>query len=131
MTLVDSSIWIDHFTNAESRGAKALDSTLSAQKEICILSLIATEVLMGFKSERSFRSAKSVLNQVSLKEISPATYLNAAILYRTLKTKGVNVRGAIDCIIAQTCLENAFSLLTLDRDFYYIAEYTPLRLIAL
>ena len=42
--------------------------------------------------------------------------------------KGVTVRGAIDCIIAQTCLDLDAELLSPDVDFERIAGHTSLRL---
>jgi predicted nucleic acid-binding protein len=39
----------------------------------------------------------------------------------------VTVRGAIDCVIAQTCLDLDALLLSPDRDFAGITEHTALR----
>ena len=38
------------------------------------------------------------------------------------------VRGAVDCVIAQTCLDADTELLSPDSDFQHIAQHTPLRL---
>jgi len=58
-----------------------------------------------------------------------ATHVRAAALYRMLRARGVTVRGAVDCIIAATCLETGAALLTLDRDFEAIARHAGLRLL--
>ena len=42
--------------------------------------------------------------------------------------KGTTVRGAVDCIIAQTCLDTGAQLLSRDGDFAKIARHTSLRL---
>jgi predicted nucleic acid-binding protein len=52
----------------------------------------------------------------------------AARLFRALGRQGVTVRGAVDCIIAQTCIAADAELLSGDRDFAAIARRTPLRL---
>lgn len=128
MIVVDSSIWIDYFQDSESRGAKSLNQALSAGEDIALLPIIVTEVLMGFKDDRSFRSARSILIRVPQIPITSEICIHAANLYRTLQKKGVTVRGAIDCIIAQACLNAASELMTLDRDFVGIARFTGLKL---
>jgi predicted nucleic acid-binding protein len=55
-------------------------------------------------------------------------HVRAARLFRTLRRKGVTVRGAVDCVIAQTCLDIGAELLSPDADFRHIARHTALRL---
>jgi hypothetical protein len=55
-------------------------------------------------------------------------HVAAAQLLRSLRRKGVTVRGAVDCIIAQTCIATQVELLRVDRDFEAIARHTRLRL---
>jgi predicted nucleic acid-binding protein len=55
-------------------------------------------------------------------------HVRAARLFRSLRQKGVTVRGAIDCIIAQVCLDLDAELLSPDADFRRIARHAPLRL---
>jgi predicted nucleic acid-binding protein len=38
------------------------------------------------------------------------------------------VRGTVDCVIAQTCLEGDIELLSQDDDFGRMARHVPLRL---
>ena len=54
--------------------------------------------------------------------------MRAARLFRSLRKKGVTVRGAVDCVIAQTCLDTEAELLSPDSDFRQIARHTSLRL---
>jgi hypothetical protein len=51
-------------------------------------------------------------------------------LFRRLRRRGITVRGAVDCIVAQTCIAANAELLTGDRDFAAIARHAPLRLCA-
>jgi predicted nucleic acid-binding protein len=128
MIVVDSSIWIDYFQDSESKGARSLNQALLAGEDIALLPIILTEVLMGFKDERSFRSARGILIKVPQLPITSEICIHAAMLYRTLQKKGVTVRGAIDCIIAQACLNASSELMTLDRDFLGISRLTGLKL---
>jgi len=43
-------------------------------------------------------------------------------------SQGITIRGAVDCIVAQTCIVVDAELLTSDGDFTAIARYAPLRL---
>ncbi|MGH7542121.1 MAG: hypothetical protein ACRELC_14095 [Gemmatimonadota bacterium] len=47
---------------------------------------------------------------------------------RTLRGEGVTVRGAVDCVIAQICLDADAILLSPGADFERIAAHTALRL---
>jgi len=127
MILVDSSVWIDYFRNAESKAAKKLHETMLANGDIAIVPVILTEVLMGFREDRAFRSARHVLLKVPQLPVTNDTHIRAAVLFRSLQKRGITVRGAIDCIIAQTCLETSSELITLDTDFSAIAKVTALK----
>jgi hypothetical protein len=84
--------------------------------------------LQGFRSDAGFRRAERVL--VSLPVLHPTIecHVRAARLFRTLRAKGVTVRGAVDCIIAQLCMDVDAELLSPDVDFSHIASHMPLRL---
>jgi predicted nucleic acid-binding protein len=50
------------------------------------------------------------------------------VAVRSLRQKGITVRGAVDCIIAQTCLDVDAELLSPDADFERMTRHTRLRL---
>jgi len=79
---------------------------------------VLTEVLQGFRSDKEFRKAKTVLLSspcfdIGGKEIA----IQSAKNYRFLKKKGITVRKTIDTMIATFCIQNKFTLLHNDRDF--------------
>ena len=127
MIVIDSSIWIDHFNSPVSKGAVALTEVLRRNESIAIHLISLTEVLMGFKDERHFKSARAALLNVPRLVSNGDSHVHAAQLFRILKKKGVTVRGAIDCIIAQACIDLNGVLLTRDRDFEQIAKWTDLK----
>jgi predicted nucleic acid-binding protein len=55
-------------------------------------------------------------------------HVRAARLFRSLQRKGVAVRNAVDCVIAQTCLDIEAELLSPNADSEQIARHAPLRL---
>ncbi|MDH3523303.1 MAG: PIN domain nuclease [Acidobacteriota bacterium] len=128
MIVVDSNAWADFFNGVPTPEVERLDSALEGEEDLAVLPIIVTEVLQGFRTDTGFRRARRLL--CSLPVIHPTldAHVQAASLYRLLRGKGVTVRGAVDCLIAQTCLDLGASLLSPDADFARIARHTPLRL---
>ena len=128
MIIVDTNTWADFFNGLEAPHAERLDAALRDEEDVSVIPIIVTEVLQGFRSDTGFRSARRLL--VSLPIIHPTIecHVRAARLFRTLRRKGVTVRGAVDCVIAQTCLDTGAELLSPDADFRNIARHTSLRL---
>ena len=128
MIVVDSPIWIDYFNSPVARGTVALSEVFKRKESIAIHAIAMTEVLMGFKNERHFKAARTALLNVPKLVSSVESHLKAAQLFRDLKRKGVTVRGAIDCIIAQASIDSNGILLTRDRDFEQIAKWSDLKI---
>lgn len=130
LILVDTSVWAAFFNDENLPQVNVLDELLaSEQQDLIIIPIIFTEVLQGFRSDAGFNKAKRLLRSLVLVEPSLDIHEKAAMLFRRLRRSGVTVRGAIDCLIAQVCLESGCNLLTLDRDFQHIARHTKLKLI--
>ncbi len=113
---------------APTSHVERLDLALEEEDDLAILPIIITEVLQGFRSESGFRRARRVLLALPVIEPTIDCHVRAANLFRSLRRKGVTVRGAVDCIIAQTCLDVDAELLSPDADFRRIARHTSLRL---
>jgi predicted nucleic acid-binding protein len=128
MMIVDSNTWADFFSGVHSPHVQRLDVALQEEEDLAVIPIIVTEVLQGFKTDTGFQRARRVL--VALPIIHPTLecHVRAARLFRSLRGKGVTVRGAVDCIIAQTCIDIEAGLLSPDSGFNNIARHTPLRL---
>ena len=126
--VVDSNTWADFFNGIDSPHLQRLDTALQQEEDLAVLPIIITEVLQGFGTDSDFERARRIL--VSFPVIYPTVqcHVRAARLFRSLRRKGVTVRGAVDCVIAQTCLDIKAELLSPDADFKHIARNTPLRL---
>ena len=128
MIVVDSNTWADFFNGTRSAHADRLATILEERDDVAVLPIIVTEVLQGIRTDGGFESARRVL--VALPMIQPTleSHVRAARLFRALRRKGVTVRGAVDCIIAQACLDTGALLLSPDGDFERIAQHSSLRL---
>jgi hypothetical protein len=129
MIVVDTTVWADWFNGAQTPEVDRLDQALSAH-EAGLTRLILTEVLQGFRADADFERARAWLVRLPVLELDIDGHVAAALLFRRLRRKGITVRGAVDCIVAQTCIVADAELLTGDRDFEAIAHHAPLRLCA-
>jgi predicted nucleic acid-binding protein len=127
LILVDSSAWISYFSGTRDPVADRLGEALESDQRLCLVDLILTEVLQGFRQDREFELARRTLSGVHRLPLSSATYVNATRLYRRLRLRGLTPK-TIDCVIAQACLDSGASLLTRDGDFDGIARHTRLKL---
>ena len=117
MIMVDSSVWIDYFTGVDNRQTNTLDSILGL-KPVAAGDLILAEVLQGFSHDKDYKSAKKLLDDVTLFELlGKEMAIKSAENYRNLKKKGLTVRKTVDVIIASFCIEEKLPLLFSDKDF--------------
>ena len=127
MILVDSSVWIDYFNGISTWQTDALDNCLS-NVPVVIGDLILTEVLQGFRSDKDFDTAKSLLNDLPFRQIGGYNVaIQSAQNFRSLRKAGVTVRKTIDVIIATFCIIEGLTLLHDDRDFNPMETYFTLK----
>lgn len=128
MVVVDSSVWIDYFNGKDTLQTERLGSLLSGTI-IVVGDLILAEVLQGFRDDRDYKIAKSLLEELELVAMSDIDIaLKSANNYRLLRKKGMTVRKTIDCLIATYCIENQLPLLHSDKDFDAFSKYLGLKL---
>ena len=128
MIVVDSNTWADFFNGTSNSYVQRLRIALREDEDLAVVPVIITEVLQGFRTDSGFRRARRVLTELPVIQPTVECHVRAALMFRSLRKKGVTVRGAIDCIIAQTCLDLDAELLSPDVDFERIAGHTSLRL---
>lgn len=127
MILVDTSVWIDYFNGADNEYTAALDSALDAGT-VAIGDLIFLEILQGFRNDREFKRAKTLLEMLDQYEMfGHEMVLKCAENYRDLTKKGITILTTTDVIIATFCIENQLPLLFSDRDFLPFVEKMGLR----
>jgi predicted nucleic acid-binding protein len=133
VTLVDTSIWIDHFNGRETDEVFWLRNTLSDESETLVIGdLILLEVLQGFRLQRHFDLAYRALSALRCFALANRPRCVAAALNdRKLRSRGVTVRSSIDVLIATFCIEADIGLLHNDRDFDAFAHHLGLRVIEL
>lgn len=117
MIIVDSSVWIDYFSGADTPQAERLDITLGV-KPVAIGDLILTEVLQGFRRDKDYKTARKVFEDVTIFDmLGTKMAIKSAENFRTLRKKGITVRKTADVIIASFCIEQKIPLLFSDKNF--------------
>ena len=91
---------------------------------ICIGNILQ-ELLDGLRSTKQFDRLVQLLEPFPLLELDRSTYIAAARLRTTCRTKGV-LAGPIDFLIAAACCQYGYPLLTSDQDFSRIAKHCDL-----
>ncbi|MBF0204618.1 MAG: PIN domain nuclease [Desulfamplus sp.] len=117
MILVDTSVWVDFFNGNKSSQTEKLEHFLSSTV-IIVGDLILAELLQGFRNDKDYQIAKSLLQECELVQLCDIELaIKSAQNYRILRKKGITIRKTIDCIIATYCIEKNIPLLFSDRDF--------------
>ena len=129
MLVVDSSVWIDFFNGRASAQRDTLRRLLlEGEVRIVVPDLVLYEVLRGFRHEREFRQARTLMESLGIEAAGGAAIaLEAAQHYRGLRSKGFAPRSGFDVLIAAFCIENGYALLHADRDFDAFEQLRGLR----
>lgn len=127
MILVDSSVWIDYFSGNGSPETDFLDGMLGV-RAIAIGDLIFTEVLQVFRHDKDYKTAKRLLEELTIFELlGTRMAIKSADNFRKLRKKGITIRKTADVIIASFCIEHDLPLLFSDKDFKPFVGHFGLR----
>ena len=128
--LVDTSIWIDYIRQRDTNQVVLLRKYLKlADLNIYITPVILQEVLQGVGEDGLFNQIKNNLTSLAILKLDPVdAAIEAARLYRDLRSKGVTVRKPNDCLIAHYAIFYDIPMLHNDADFDQIARFSALRI---
>ena len=129
MILVDTSVLIDLFSGRENRPTLLLRRLIQDSEPFYLAPPIIREVLQGARNEADWRRLRSYLTSQMMVDATDGlvSEVAAARIYFECRRRGLTVRSAADCLIAQIALENDLALLHNDRDFEAIRKVRPLK----
>ncbi|MFO0775823.1 MAG: PIN domain nuclease [Nitrospiraceae bacterium] len=117
MTIVDTTVWIDHLRGVSSWQVEWLEENLSRER-LGLTDVILCEVLQGITRDSQVVAVQQELLRLHVFHTGGIDLAMAAARnYRLLRSKGRTVRRTIDCLIATFCLIEGHALLHNDRDF--------------
>jgi predicted nucleic acid-binding protein len=129
MVLVDTSVMIGYLKGDKNDSLIRFQYVLDHNIPSGINSFIYQEVLQGVKSEKDFLEVKKYLDTwrfYTLKD-QRESFAAAARIYYNCRKKGLTINSTIDCLIAQTAIENNLFLLHNDADFEKISRVANLK----
>lgn len=129
MILVDTSVLIDALEGRSNEQVHQFKDILNTGTPFGISPFVYQEVLQGAKNEKEFLILKEYLSLQRFYHLQEGnrSYEEAARIYFKGRRHGITL-GPIDCLIAQTAVENKLRLLHRDRDFDKMAEIIPLQI---
>jgi predicted nucleic acid-binding protein len=119
MLLVDTSVLIDYLRGLKNIITERFQYVLDNNIPFGINSLIYQEILQGVKTEKDFNTVKKYLDTQRFYSLrnNRESYAAAARIYLKCRKRGITITSTVDCLIAQTALENNLLLLHNDADF--------------
>ena len=127
MYLVDTSVWVGYFNGARHQ-LEAVRELIASREKLFITGIVLSEVLQGFKSDSGFESAREALTALPGIPLGLEECVAAAKMYRSLRAKGITVRGVVDSLIAAQCISNELTLVSSDKDFEPFVRHFRLKL---
>ncbi|MBU6312351.1 MAG: PIN domain nuclease [Actinomycetales bacterium] len=125
MILIDTSAWVEFLRATGSPADREVQESLRG--EIATCDPIRMEVLAGARDDDELASLRSLLSRAIVLPVTPATYEDAARLYRRARSSGTPVRRLMDCLIAAVAITHDVQVLHADRDFTTLANCSRLR----
>ena len=126
MILVDSSVWVDYFLGNDIPQVEILDRSLGV-RDVGVGDLVLTEVLQGFRNDKDYRIAKSIMDELTVVEmLGKELAIKSADNFRKLRKMGITIRKTADVIIATYCIEHKVPLLFSHKDFKPFVQHLHL-----
>ena len=129
MVLVDTTVWVDFFGGKSTPEVREVERMLDEGEDICTCGVILTEVLQGIREDDDYQRTLSRFSSFMFLPMDRQTFVRAAVLYRSLRRRGITIRKPVDCMIASVSIEHDIALLHKDRDFNPIETHCGLKVV--
>lgn len=129
MILVDTSVLIDYLRGTDNAAVERFQHILDNNLAFGISPLTYLEVLQGTRTEKDYTAVKSYLETHRFFGLQDEkeSYAAAARIYFDCRRKGLTINSTVDCLIAQTAIENDLVLLHHDADFARMQKVSALK----
>ena len=130
MVLVDTSVLVNYLNGITNNKTTKFSELLELKIPYGINVYVYQEMLQGAKNEKDFKLLKKYLGTQRFYYLRKGvnSYKEAAGIYFDCRKKGLAISSTIDCLIAQTCIENDIYLLHDDKDFDLISKIIKIKI---
>ena len=115
MIIVDTSVWIEFFRNAESELTLHLKDLLR-RRIVVMVGVVLAEILQGIKQKKEENLVKKHFQKLPYEEISREIWAKSGHLSASLRRKGITI-PLTDLIIAAIALSKGYEVFTIDPHF--------------
>jgi predicted nucleic acid-binding protein len=126
--LADTSAWVEFLRATGSPQALRLRRAI-AEQEVVVIDPVLLEVMAGARKSAVTRTQRLLEAQHHEALAPKLDWLDAAVIYRELRWRGVTVRSQIDALVAAVAIRLRLPVLQRERDFGRIANHTTLQLV--
>lgn len=129
MILVDTSVLVDFIKGADNPPVQKFAQVIDREIPFGISHIIFLEVLQGAATEKDFKKLREYLGSQTFYDLKNGreSFARAARISFEMRRKGMALGSSIDCLIAQTAIDNDLYLLHNDSDFDRIKKVTRLK----
>jgi len=127
--IVDTCVWSQALRKNLKQDTDLINTLIELIKEVRVqlIGPIRQELLSGIKYDQQFRDLKEYLAAFPDLPIETSDYEKAAEFYNLCRSKGIQGSNT-DFLICAIAANNAFEILTIDKDFENIQKYLPIQL---
>jgi predicted nucleic acid-binding protein len=126
--IVDTSVWIEFLTTAESTASRWLAERIAHELPIVVPEVVLMELLIGTSDESRAALRRRMLQRFDIEPLAPVRDAeDAAAIHRRCRRQGDTVRSLIDCQVAAMALRLDAAVAHRDGDFEIIREHCGLR----
>ncbi len=129
MILVDTSVLIDFLKGENHPSVQKLVEVIDRDIPFGISPIVFMETLQGAATDKDFFLLQEYLGSQVFYDLKyeRESYARAARISVGLRKKGMAVGSSVDCLIAQTAIDNDLYLLHNDADFDRIKAVSSLK----
>jgi len=117
MIAADTSVWVDFFKGNKTEASRLLEKSLG-DGNIVMPHHVIFEILSGTGTTAQI---SELIQRLPKLEILEGFWERAAELRKTLLKKGLKARS-MDCLIAQSCMDQQVPLIAADQDYRHFAK---------
>jgi predicted nucleic acid-binding protein len=130
--IVDTSVVIDFLRGRSTPQVERLTQMEEERTPFAVPAICCQEVLQGARDVREWNLLVEYLAGQFIADATDvwATHVASARIFFDCRRRGLTIRSAIDCFVAQLVLDEDGILLHNDEDFERIAKVRPLKLLA-
>lgn len=125
--LIDTSVWIRYFKNADYHFTERVDEVLNVS-DVYVPRVVIAELIQGARTEKEVSVVEEFVEAFTIIDQTDSTWLKAGRLSFSMKRKGITV-NLVDCYIAVLASENNCKLFSLDEHFKDIKRFLRIELL--